>query len=87
MAKSDDFAPQFLSTVAILILLRPFAALLNLWTPLPVAQGLSAAVLLLASGSLAILLRRSPWGFGKLILYSAGLGVVGCMLAWLIPLK
>lgn len=85
--KEDKFALPLLTTVAVIILLRPFAALLNLWIPLPIAEGLSAALLLLASGSLAIFLGRSPWGLGKLILYSVGLGIVAFIFAWFIPLK
>jgi hypothetical protein len=85
MAVGNSSSLPFLSTVAVLLLLRPLATLLSWLIPLPIAEGLSAALLLLASGSLAILLGRSPWGFGRLILLSAGLGVVAFIFAWLIP--
>ena len=87
MAGGNNSSLPFLSTVAVLLLLHPLATLLRWFVPLPIAEGLSAALLLLASGSLAILLGRSPWGFGRLILFSTGLGIAAFIFAWLIPLR
>ena len=85
MAGRNNSSLPFLSTVAVLLLLRPLATLLSWLVPLPIAEGLSATLLLLASGSLAILLGKSPWGFRRLILFSIGLGIVAFIFAWLIP--
>ncbi|HKR61555.1 MAG TPA: hypothetical protein VJS64_17845 [Pyrinomonadaceae bacterium] len=85
MKSRDGYALTFITTVIMLLLLRPFTSILSWRLPSLVAKGLSPALLLLASGSLAIFLRKSPWGFGTLILVCVVSGTLAFLLAWLVP--